>query len=110
MRLGDAPVTLKSGTLAEKIYGKREITERHRHRYEVNPRYIPDLEKSGLVFSGYSGNRMEVLELPDHPFFLATQFHPEFRSRPTRPSPPFLGFVRACSAKNGKPAVGEVKK
>jgi len=110
MRLGDAPVTLKSGTLAEKIYGKREITERHRHRYEVNPRYIPDLEKSGLVFSGYSGNRMEVLELPDHPFFLATQFHPEFRSRPTRPSPPFLGFVRACSAKNGKLAVGEVKK
>jgi len=109
MRLGDAPITLKRGTLAEKIYGKSEITERHRHRYEVNPRYIPDLEKAGLVFSGFCENRMEVLEIPDHPFFMATQFHPEFRSRPARPSPPFLGFVRACATKNGEQAVGMVK-
>jgi len=110
MRLGDARITLKKSTLAGRIYGQQEITERHRHRYEVNPRYIPDLEKAGLVFSGFSENRMEVLELPDHPFFMATQFHPEFRSRPTRPSPPFLGFVRACARKNGKKETPEVKK
>jgi CTP synthase len=70
--------------------------ERHRHRYEVNPRFIPDLEKAGLVFSGTNGIRMEVCEIPGHPFFLATQFHPEFTSRPARPSPPFLGFITAC--------------
>jgi len=109
MRLGDAQITLKQGTLAERIYGKSEIIERHRHRYEVNPRYIPDLERAGLVFSGYCENRVEVLEIPDHPFFMATQFHPEFRSRPTRPSPPFLGFVRACAMKNGEEAVEMVK-
>ncbi|MCQ8894694.1 MAG: CTP synthase [Methanolinea sp.] len=99
MRLGDAQVTLREGTLAIGLYGKREITERHRHRYEVNPRYIPDIESAGLVFSGTCNNRMEICEVPDHPFFLATQFHPEFRSRPTRPSPPFLGFVKACAEK-----------
>lgn len=102
MRLGDYPVTLKEGTLAMEVYGEKEIVERHRHRYEVNPRYIPDLEKKGLIFSGTYLNRMETCEIRDHPYFLATQFHPEFRSRPARPSPPFVGFVRACGAKNGK--------
>ena len=97
MRLGNYPVTIRENTRAMQLYGKREIIERHRHRYEVNPVFIPDLEKAGLVFSGSWNNRMEICEVPDHPFFLATQFHPEFRSRPTRPSPPFLGFVRACS-------------
>jgi len=96
MRLGDYPVRLKEGTLAMHLYGKAEIVERHRHRYEVNPVHIDDMEEGGLVFSGSNGDRVEICEIPDHPFFLATQFHPEFRSRPTTPSPPFLGFVRAC--------------
>ena len=97
MRLGNYPVTIRENTLAMQLYGQREITERHRHRYEVNPIYIPELEKAGLIFSGSWKNRMEICEVADHPFFLATQFHPEFRSRPTRPSPPFVGFVKACA-------------
>jgi len=96
MRLGDYRISVKPGTLAMKLYGAGEITERHRHRYEVEPSYIADMENAGLVFSGTWGNRMEIVEIPDHPFFFATQFHPEFRSRPTRPSPPFLGFVEAA--------------
>ena len=95
MRLGAHETDLHEGTLAHELYGASTCTERHRHRYEVNPEYIPDLEAAGMVFSGTSGNRMEVLELPDHPYFLGTQFHPEFRSRPTRASPPFVGFLDA---------------
>lgn len=96
MRLGNCTVEVAPGTKAWDLYGKDEIVERHRHRYEVNPAYIEEIKKAGLVFSGRNGNRMEILELPGHPFFFATQFHPEFRSRPTRPSPPYLGFVNAC--------------
>ena len=96
MRLGNYPVTVRDGTMAMNLYHKNEIVERHRHRYEVNPQYLAQLEKAGLVFAGTYKNRMEILELPGHPFFMATQFHPEFRSRPARPSPPFLGFVDAC--------------
>ena len=96
MRLGNYPATIKDNTLAMKIYGQKEIVERHRHRYEVNPQYIAQLEKAGLVFSGFNKNRMEICEIPGHPFFFATQFHPEFRSRPTRPAPVFMGFVEAC--------------
>jgi len=102
MRLGNYPVTIKDGTLAKKLYGSNETTERHRHRYEVDPGSIEMLEKAGVVFSGTWGDRMEILEVPAHPFFFATQFHPEFRSRPTRPSPPFIGFVNACREKNKK--------
>jgi CTP synthase len=98
MRLGDYVATIKEGTRAMNLYGQTEITERHRHRYEVNPRYIAKLEKAGLIFSAVNRNRMECLELADHPFFFASQFHPEFKSRPTRPSPPYLGFVEACRA------------
>lgn len=98
MRLGDYTADLKEGTLARKLYGEVQIIERHRHRYEVNPQYIADIEKAGLVFSATNRNRMECLELPGHPFYFATQFHPEFKSRPTRPSPPYLGFVEACRA------------
>lgn len=96
MRLGDYPITIREDTLAMSLYGKAEITERHRHRYEVHPQMIKPLENRGLIFSGYYRDRMEICEIRDHPFFLATQFHPEFRSRPTRPAPPFLGFVSAC--------------
>jgi CTP synthase len=98
MRLGDYPADVKDSTLAKKLYGENLITERHRHRYEVNPRYIKQLEDAGLIFSATNRNRMECAELADHPFFFATQFHPEFRSRPTHPSPPYLGFVEACRA------------
>jgi CTP synthase len=93
MRLGAHETQIEEGTLAHDLYASTSCTERHRHRYEVNPEYIPDLEEAGMVFSGESGERMEILELPDHPFFLGTQFHPEFRSRPTRASPPFVGFL-----------------
>ncbi len=93
MRLGAHTTEIKPDTLAHELYGADSCTERHRHRYEVNLDYIDDLEAGGMVFSGTSGNRMEILELSDHPYFFGTQYHPEFRSRPTRPSPPFVGFV-----------------
>lgn len=98
MRLGHYEVFIRKDTLAERIYGRRKIIERHRHRYEVNPRYIEQLERDGLIFSGTdrSGMRMEIVELEGHPFFFATQFHPEFKSRPNKPSPPFRAFVDAC--------------
>jgi CTP synthase len=98
MRLGNYFADIRADTLTAQLYKENQITERHRHRYEVNPAYIKDLEKAGLVFSATNRNRMECLELPGHPFFFATQFHPEFRSRPTRPSPPYIGFVEACRA------------
>ncbi|PSP99486.1 CTP synthase [Halobacteriales archaeon QS_5_70_17] len=94
MRLGAYETTVEPGTLAAELYGGNCV-ERHRHRYEVNPEYIDRLESDGLVFSGRVNNRMETLELPEHPYFLGTQFHPEFRSRPGRASPPFLGLLDA---------------
>jgi CTP synthase len=97
MRLGAHTTDIREGTLAHDLYESTTCTERHRHRYEVNPEYIPDIEDAGMRFSGRSGNRMEVLELPDHPYFLGTQFHPEFRSRPTRASPPFVGLLEAIA-------------
>ncbi|CAI49075.1 CTP synthase [Natronomonas pharaonis DSM 2160] len=93
MRLGAHETDIEAGTLAHELYADEQCTERHRHRYEVNPEYIETLESAGLVFSGQDQNRMEILELPDHPFFFGTQFHPEFRSRPGRASPPFVGLV-----------------
>jgi len=95
MRLGDYEAQLKPGSLAENIYGSRSIVERHRHRYEVNPNFVDKLQEKGLVFSGVNRNRMEICELPGHPFFFASQFHPEFKSRPGRPSPPFKAFMCA---------------
>ncbi len=103
MRLGTYPAVLKEGTIAREAYGKNEVSERHRHRYEVNPEYIERLEKAGLVFSGRSpsGVLMEIAELPKnvHPFFLGTQFHPELLSRPLSPHPLFMAFVKAASEK-----------
>jgi len=98
MRLGAQATILEPGTLAYRLYGQPVIFERHRHRYEVNPAYWDLLQRKGMVFSGYSPDkrRIEVIELPDHPFYLGTQFHPEFKSRPGKPSPVYLGFVRAC--------------
>jgi len=96
MRLGAHATEIEPDTLAHEVYGTTSATERHRHRYEVNPEYIDDLEAAGLHFSGKSGRRMEILELPEHPYFIGTQFHPEFRSRPTRASPPFVGLLAAA--------------
>ncbi|WP_338739834.1 glutamine hydrolyzing CTP synthase [Haloplanus salilacus] len=95
MRLGAHTTDIDPGTLAHEVYGADSCTERHRHRYEVNPEYIDDLEAGSLTFSGRANNRMEIVELDDHPFFLGTQFHPEFRSRPDRASPPFVGLVES---------------
>ena len=100
MRLGVYAAHLKKGTLARKLYGEEVVSERHRHRYEVNNAYVEQLEKAGLVFSATSpkGDLMEMLELPKevHPYFIATQFHPEFLSRPLRPHPVFLGLAKAA--------------
>ncbi|TKX87854.1 CTP synthase [Halorubrum sp. SS5] len=96
MRLGAHETDIEPDTLAAEVYGADACTERHRHRYEVNPEYIDDLEADGLVFSGRADNRMEILERPDHPFFFGTQAHPEFRSRPDRASPPFVSLVEAA--------------
>jgi CTP synthase len=95
MRLGAHETDIETDTLAATLYGE-SCTERHRHRYEVNPEYIEELEAADLVFSGRANNRMEILELPAHPFFFGTQFHPEFRSRPGRASPPFVGLLAAA--------------
>ena len=106
MRLGNYPATLKKNTFAFRAYGKSSISERHRHRYEVNPDYIEQLEKEGIVFSGSSpdGRLMEIMELPRtvHPFFVATQFHPEFKSRPLSPHPLFREFIKMAVAGNRK--------
>ncbi|WP_135823933.1 CTP synthase [Halorussus ruber] len=102
MRLGAHETDIEPGTLAEQIYGGTSCTERHRHRYEVNPEYFEKFEDTNLVFSGKSGNRMEILELDDHPYFVGTQFHPEFRSRPTRASPPFVGLLEAVLDRTGE--------
>ena len=98
MRLGAYPAILKKGTLVYKLYGSEKVSERHRHRYEVNPEYVKKLEKCGLVFSGRSpdGVLMEFMELPNHPYFVGTQAHPEFKSRPLRPSPLFDGLIKAA--------------
>jgi CTP synthase len=98
MRLGLYPCKLLKGSKAQKAYGKLEVSERHRHRYEVNNKYRKRLEEAGLVFSGLSpDNRLvEIIELKSHPFFMATQFHPEFKSRPNRPHPLFREFVGAA--------------
>jgi CTP synthase len=100
MRLGGQVVLIKKGTLAHKLYDKDKVIERFRHRYEVNPEYIKILEKNGLVFSGRSLKEqdvMQIMELPNHKFFISSQFHPELTSRPLRPNPLFDGFIKACS-------------
>jgi CTP synthase len=97
MRLGNYDVIISPETRAHSMYDSLEVTERHRHRYEVNPDCIELIEKNGMLFSGKArdGIRMEIVEIPTKRFFVGTQFHPEFKSRPGRPSPPFLEFVRS---------------
>ena len=113
MRLGSYPAVLKKGSHAYRAYSQRPkgrwefdkgtsiIREHHRHRYEVNPLYIGEFEKRGIVFSGVSpdGKLMEIMELPQdtHPFFLGTQYHPEFTGSPLNPHPLFVEFLKACT-------------
>ena len=103
MRLGLYPAALAEGSLVREVYGAAAVDERHRHRYEVNNRYRGQLEEAGLVFSGTSpdGHLVEYVELPRdvHPYFVATQAHPEFRSRPARAHPLFAGLVAAAIAR-----------
>jgi CTP synthase len=106
MRLGGKDVEVKTGTLAAKLFDNaRRIRLRFRHRYEVDPKFIPTLEEKGLVFSGKHPAQpiMQILELPQdkHPYFIGTQAHPELTSRPLRPSPFFMGLVRAAAEHAG---------
>jgi CTP synthase len=104
MRLGADPIKLHPGTQAREIYDEAVVYERHRHRYEVNNFLRRRLQAGGLVFSGTSPDErlVEVIEIPDHPFFVASQYHPEFKSRPERPAPLFREFVRAAQVRAGE--------
>ena len=98
MRLGNYPCSLVNGTQARKSYAKSNILERHRHRYEFNNKYLDLLKSKGLVISGINKkqNLVEIIEIKNHPFFVGTQFHPEFKSRPLNPHPLFRDFVKSC--------------
>jgi CTP synthase len=89
---------IQNDTMAHKLYRSNEIYERHRHRWEINPKYWDILNKHGMIFSARSEDlrRMEILELPDRFFFLASQFHGEFKSRPSKPDAEYYGFIKAC--------------
>ncbi|HEY0514248.1 MAG TPA: CTP synthase [Thermoanaerobaculia bacterium] len=112
MRLGAYPCRLKEGTLARRIYGAPEISERHRHRYEVNQKYLQTLTEHGLVISGLSpdGKFVEMVEAPDHPWFLGCQFHPEYKSKPTEPHPLFVSYIGAALAEKQRRTQGETAK
>jgi len=102
LRLGDYTAQLVAGSLAENLYGSHVVTERHRHRYEVNQKFVREMQSGGIEITGTSpdGTLVEFVEAPANTFFIATQAHPEFRSRPTRAHPLFLGFVRAALYKS----------
>ena len=104
MRLGAQLCQLEEGTLARKVYGKPQIIERHRHRYEVNNKYVEALVEHGLIISGRSADNLlvEMIELADHPWFLAGQFHPEFTSTPRMGHPLFKQFILAARDKHEK--------
>ena len=99
LRLGAYPCVLADGSKAQELYGEKEISERHRHRYEVNNDFRKALTENGMVLSGVSpdGRIVEMVELSDHPFYIATQAHPEFKSRPNRPHPLFRGLIAAAA-------------
>ena len=112
MRLGSHPVILDAGNMIHKLYGSNVIHERHRHRYEVNPDYIERIEEAGLKYVGRAEDmiRMEVFQLEGHPYFVGCQFHPELKSRPTRPAPLFVGLVRAALGHRDAKEKGPTKK
>jgi CTP synthase len=102
MRLGAYQCALKAGTKTREIYGQQQVSERHRHRFEVNNTYREQLEKAGLVVAGASPDNslVEIIELPNHPWFIGVQFHPEFQSTPKVPHPLFTSFVGAALAQS----------
>jgi CTP synthase len=104
MRLGAWKCAIKDGTLAKEIYGKSEIMERHRHRYEYNDEYMEELEKAGLTASGINPETglVEVIELANHPFFIGVQYHPEYKSTVANPHPLFVSFVKAAVKKKSE--------
>ena len=104
MRLGSYPCILKQGSKISQLYRKNEISERHRHRYEFNNKYKGVFEENGMKIVGTSpnGKYVEAVELEDHPFFIAVQYHPEFKSRPTNPHPLFTGWIEAILEKREK--------
>jgi len=104
MRLGNYLCRLKPDSLAHQAYGKDEVLERHRHRFEVNNEMIPALEAAGMRFSGFYPEKslVEIIEVVDHPWFLACQFHPEFKTRPNRPHPLFRDFIKAAVEYRGQ--------
>jgi CTP synthase len=108
MRLGTYPARLRTGTRIHEIYGVQDISERHRHRYEVNNAYRDLLEEHGMRFSGISpdGTLVEVVELPDHPWFIGCQYHPELKSRPMRAHPLFISFIRAAMERRDRAGAG----
>ena len=110
MRLGLYPARLTPGTRVARAYGDEIVYERHRHRFEVSNRYRDALESAGMILAGQSpdGRLVEIVELRDHPWYVASQFHPEFKSRPDRPHPLFTGFIRASIAESGGRAVSPV--
>jgi CTP synthase len=104
MRLGSQKVSLSEESTVARIYGRTEIWERHRHRFEINPAYLDRFRAHGLQVTGRSSDgRVEVLELPEHPFFLGVQYHPEFLSRPESPHPLYVALVRAALARKEVP-------
>jgi CTP synthase len=109
MRLGSQPARLDRHSLSGKAYGCEEIHERHRHRYEFNNQYRQQFEANGMRFAGTSpdGSLVEIIEQPDHPWFVAVQFHPEFKSKPLRAHPLFAGFVEAAIARRSGRAESE---
>ena len=104
LRLGAYPCVISEGTTMQRCYGKSEISERHRHRYEFNNDYREKLSAAGLTLSGMSpdGRLVETVELTDRDFYVGVQFHPEFKSRPNRPHPLFMGFVSAAAERSKK--------
>ena len=104
MRLGAQPCLIAEGSHAAECYGATEVSERHRHRYEFNPEYRWQFESGGMIPTGLSpsGNLVEIVEIPSHPWFLAVQFHPEFKSKPHQPHPLFKGFVAAAIARQAE--------
>jgi len=109
MRLGAYRCCLIKGTVAHRAYGSDSIDERHRHRYELNSKYITQLEKAGMVMAGFNPEFqvVEMIELSNHPWFVGVQFHPEFKSRPNRPHPLFYGFVQAAQEYHQNQRIGE---
>ena len=102
MRLGQYSINLEKGTKIHELYQSELIHERHRHRYEVNSEYFERLNKAGLKLTGFYSGLAETLEIDNHPYFIGTQYHPEFKSSPWKPSPPYLGLIEAAIQRSEK--------